>query len=178
MHSFRAQLSLREGVHMSIGTRMRAFRESLGLSREKFGEQFEISPSTLSGYERELREPHADGLLVFAKAGANLHWLVTGVGEMEAPTNLNKTDAAEAGGQAMGPGMLYPQGGMSAPLQACVSTTLPFNLNAYKAILVGILNAGAPPEKAVDAAFEFYEINVKRGLINPVGGSAPGKNAA
>lgn len=61
---------------------MRAFRDSLRLTREEFGERYGISASTLSGYERDQRAPHADGLAVFANAGANVNWILTGEGSM------------------------------------------------------------------------------------------------
>ena len=67
---------------MSIGIRMRAFRDSLGMTREEFAERYGISASTLSGYERDQRAPHAEGLAVFAKAGANINWILTGEGSM------------------------------------------------------------------------------------------------
>lgn len=67
---------------MGIGSRMRIFRESIGLTRDQFADQFQMSKSTLSGYELEKREPHADGLLPFIRAGASAHWLLTEEGPM------------------------------------------------------------------------------------------------
>ena len=72
---------------------MRAFRDSLRMTREEFGAKYGISPSTLSGYERDQRAPHAEGLVVFANAGANVNWLLTGDGPISAyqvngPTTL------------------------------------------------------------------------------------------
>ena len=43
------------------------------------------------------------------------------------------------------------------------------NVRALAAILEGILQAGTPPNKAVAAAFEFYQISIDRGLITAEG---------
>lgn len=76
--------------------------------------------------------------------------------------------------------MIYQRGTLGQPHFAndAAVTRPAFNIDAFQAILVGILEAGAPPKQAVSAAFEFYEMSIKRGLITADGSAPQGKAAA
>jgi len=62
---------------------LKKVRLKLGLSVAKFAERMEMSPNTLTNYERGERTP---SLNVFVqlnkKMNVNLNWVVTGEGEM------------------------------------------------------------------------------------------------
>lgn len=66
-----------------FGENLKKVRQELGLSVAKFAEKLEMSPSTLTGYEREERTP--SWLLftqLYKNADVNLNWFVSGKGEM------------------------------------------------------------------------------------------------
>ncbi len=66
-----------------FGENLKKVRQELGLSVAKFAEKLEMSPSTLTGYEREERTP--SWLLftqLYKNANVNLNWFVSAQGEM------------------------------------------------------------------------------------------------
>lgn len=66
----------------TIGKRLARARLALGYNHEDFGELTGVPVSTLKKYEGAHREPGSEALRLIAKAGIDLHWLVTGQGEM------------------------------------------------------------------------------------------------
>lgn len=82
---------------MSIGKRLRQWREYLGLTQSQFAERAGLSKATLVGYEIGQRKPGAEALSLIARTGVNLTWLLSGEGEMTfiphgAQETLNKQD--------------------------------------------------------------------------------------
>lgn len=67
---------------VSIGKRLRRWREYLGLTQAQFAARAGLSKATLVGYEIGQRKPGAEALALIARTGVNLTWLLTGEGEM------------------------------------------------------------------------------------------------
>ena len=69
---------------MSVQKGFREFRKSKNISRKALGEQLKVSDRTIENWEKGQTCPDADVLaLLFEQyPELNLHWLITGVGEM------------------------------------------------------------------------------------------------
>lgn len=150
VHSLRAQLGRSLAVH-TIGARLKAWRDEMKLSQKDAATQSCIPARTYQDYEREVRLPGAESMEAFVRAGINANWLLTGDGPMTMDKLIQRVE---------------------------VPVPAKLNVPALTAILKGLLEAGAPPEKAVAAAFEFYQTNIERGLITPEGIGNIGKEAA
>ena len=122
-----------------LGARMKLARETIGLSRPLFVEKFGGSVRTLENNEAGRNEPGACLFDAFVANGINANWLLTGEGPMLLADLVAKPEPPR------------------------------LNVRALAAILEGILQAGTPPNKAVAAAFEFYQISIDRGLITAEG---------
>lgn len=122
-----------------IGARMKDAREASGLSRPSFATKFGGTVRTLENNEGGRNEPGAGMISAFVSLGINANWLLTGEGPMLLADLVAKPEPPR------------------------------FNMRALAGILEGILQAGAPPDKAVPAAFEFYQISIDRGLITADG---------
>jgi len=66
-------------------------RERLKLTQKELGGLIGIPVSTLKKYEGSHREPGAEALARYGRAGLNVHWLATGEGEM---LMTSRSDAA------------------------------------------------------------------------------------
>lgn len=67
---------------MSIGERMKQVRQRLGLTQATMAEETGITLVSYKRYEGSKAMPSADALESFSKLEINLHWLLTGDGEM------------------------------------------------------------------------------------------------
>ena len=81
-----------------IAYRLRAWRKDvLKMSQVRFAEVTGVHLSAIRKYEGRHSLPSRESLLAFAGTGVNLHWLLTGEGDMRAPANASdralKTEA-------------------------------------------------------------------------------------
>lgn len=68
---------------MEIFERIKKIREVLKISQTEFSEVFEVSQKTISNWETGRNEPPMEKLKKFAEIyNINIHWLITGEGEM------------------------------------------------------------------------------------------------
>lgn len=80
---------------MDIPDRIKAWRQSLGLTQDQFAQHSGISKTTLVGYEVGQRKPGSEALAALARTGVNVNWLLTGEGEMRtAPALAEPAQAA------------------------------------------------------------------------------------
>lgn len=79
---------------MSITKGLKVFRDSKNLSRKSLGDQLSVSGKTIENWENGKTCPDADVLaLLFQQyPELNLHWLITGIGQMW----LDDEDAGKA----------------------------------------------------------------------------------
>lgn len=136
---------------MEIRDRLKAARAALGLTQAEAASKFALPIGSLRKYESGPSEPGSSALAGIVRAGINANWLLTGEGPMLL-ADLNRP--------------------AEAPAPAKV------NIPALTAILRGLIQAGTPPDRAVSAAMEFYQISIERGLITPEGIGSGGKAAA
>lgn len=68
-----------------IAYRLRLWRkDTLGLTQEQFATETGVHVSMIRKYEKQISVPSGESLLGIAKTGVNLHWLLTGEGNMYA----------------------------------------------------------------------------------------------
>jgi len=67
---------------MSFGRRLLKVREYLGISQREMAKLIGVSERVYLDYEKEKKKPTYEKLLPLASKGINLHWLLTGEGEM------------------------------------------------------------------------------------------------
>ena len=67
---------------MTINDRLRLIRESLQESQAKFSSRFGLPQTTYANYELNKRSIPDELKMNLAAMGINLHWLITGEGEM------------------------------------------------------------------------------------------------
>jgi phage repressor protein C with HTH and peptisase S24 domain len=70
------------GYFMTSGERLRLFREKTGYNQSQFAKFLNIPARNWSRYETNLTNPPPDVLVELAKLGLDLHWHLTGEGEM------------------------------------------------------------------------------------------------
>lgn len=70
-------------VYMSIGERLKVWREHLQWSQQEFCKHTGIAMRTYQSYENNERSPGSSLLTEIAKTGLNLNWLLTGDGKMQ-----------------------------------------------------------------------------------------------
>ena len=77
----------------NFGTRLKKFRETLGLSQEAFGEATAFARGTIAAYESGDRA-QSDRLIsiIELKFNGNPEWLRTGKGEMFLPVDIDSND--------------------------------------------------------------------------------------
>ena len=66
----------------SIGSRLRVWRDLQSLKQEDAAKMIGLSPGTYQNYERDIRAPNAESMALFAAAGINTNWLLTGEGRI------------------------------------------------------------------------------------------------
>jgi transcriptional regulator with XRE-family HTH domain len=67
---------------MTSGERLRLFREKIGYNQSQFAKFLNIPARNWSRYEANLTNPPPEVLMGLAKLGIDLHWHLTGEGEM------------------------------------------------------------------------------------------------
>lgn len=72
-------------THMTIGERLEHFAQSRYRTMVEFAKAVGMSKQQVSNYVNAVNGPGAKVLLRFASAGVNIHWLLTGDGDMDAP---------------------------------------------------------------------------------------------
>lgn len=143
-------------VH-TIGSRLRAWRKSLGLKQDEAPSRFGVPPSSYQKYELNLSAPGAEALARFVAAGLNVNWLLAGDGPMLLADLTPRLSAQESVTAYRG-----------APT---------INVDALAAIIEGALKAapGAPMGQIARHSVEFYVRCIEDGLITP-DGVGPGKH--
>lgn len=81
---------------MSIGERLKVWREHLQWSQQEFCKHTGIAMRTYQSYENDERSPGSSLLTEIAKTGLNLNWLLTGDGTMHVPTSATKPSIQDA----------------------------------------------------------------------------------
>ena len=83
-----------------IADRLRLWRKSvLEMTQEQFAQATGVHLSAIRKYENRHSVPSGESLLAIASTGVDLHWLLTGDGDMRAPTHssdkasMTKADA-------------------------------------------------------------------------------------
>lgn len=80
-----------------MNERIRAVREALGLSRNKFGEKFYVSQDVINNLERGRVTPTKEYINgICQQYNVNEHWLRTGEGEMFQPQPASLDTMAQA----------------------------------------------------------------------------------
>jgi transcriptional regulator with XRE-family HTH domain len=105
---------------VKIGERLKLWRAETGLGQKEFSTHLGVSFRTYQKYEMGSVAPGAEAMEIFAKAGLNTNWLLTGEGPM-----LRK-DLSEAGGKK-------PEEGELSPSAAAFAATLFAALKAVNA---------------------------------------------
>ncbi len=79
---------------MTLGERLKLFAKERFGTLQAFGVEVGMTSGQLSNYTTGRVQPGTEILERFAGAGLNVHWLLTGRGEMDAPTTEKKEGAA------------------------------------------------------------------------------------
>lgn len=132
----------------SIGSRLKVWREAIGLKQADAAALLSLSGSTYQNYERDVRAPNTEGWEAFCRAGINTNWLLTNEGPM-----LLKD--------------LQP-----APLKINVPALAAILSGATQGL------PGASTEDIADFAVKMYMDALERGLITPDGVGKGNLNAA
>lgn len=124
-----------------VGVRLRAFRESLGLSQPAFANAVGGTKPGIQDNEAGKSIPGGRLLQGMIAAGINTNWLLTGEGPM-----------------------------LLAELQP-KRQSVPINVKALAAILAGLTEGmtGATHREIADEAVAFYLEQIARGTITPTG---------
>lgn len=75
----------------NIGSRLKVWRQAIGLTQHDFSERVGLHIGVLKKYELGKNTPGGEALASIAKTGVNLNWLLTGEGNMR-----NKEEKAAA----------------------------------------------------------------------------------
>ena len=71
-----------------IADRLKLWRKSvMEMTQEQFAETTGVHLSAIRKYENRHSVPSSESLLAIASTGVDLHWLLTGKGDMRAPTS-------------------------------------------------------------------------------------------
>lgn len=68
-----------------IASRLRQWRKSIKMTQIEFAESVGINIGIIRKCEGGKSIPGGQSLIALSKTGVNLHWLLTGIGEMTAP---------------------------------------------------------------------------------------------
>jgi transcriptional regulator with XRE-family HTH domain len=87
---------LKSNSDSDIADRLRLWRKTvLEMTQEEFAQATGIHLSAIRKYENRHSVPSGESLLSIAKTGIDLHWLLTGDGDMRAPA-ANSSTTSEA----------------------------------------------------------------------------------
>jgi len=89
---------LKSSLEDDIADRLKLWRKGvMKMTQEQLAETTGVHLSAIRKYENRHSVPSRESLLAIASTGVNLHWLLTGIGDMRAPTDSEddqaKTDA-------------------------------------------------------------------------------------
>ena len=77
-----------------IADRLKLWRKSvMDMTQEQFAETTGVHLSAIRKYENRHSVPSSESLLSIASTGVDLHWLLTGKGDMRAPTGSDDDEA-------------------------------------------------------------------------------------
>ena len=77
-----------------IAARLRLWRKDvLEMTHVRFAEATGVHLSAIRKYEGRHSVPSGESLLAIASTGVDLHWLLTGEGDMRAPSSTGDSDA-------------------------------------------------------------------------------------
>ena len=77
-----------------IADRLKLWRKSvMEMTQEQFAEATGVHLSAIRKYEKRHSVPSSESLLSIARTGVDLHWLLTGKGDMRAPTSSDDDEA-------------------------------------------------------------------------------------
>jgi transcriptional regulator with XRE-family HTH domain len=83
-----------------IAYRLRLWRKDvLEMTQVRFAEATGVHLSAIRKYEGRHSVPSGESLLAIAGTGVDLHWLLTGKGDMRAPSNNGDSDCQDRGGR-------------------------------------------------------------------------------
>lgn len=135
----------------TLGARMKAAREVLGLTQVAFHEQYGYG--SVRSYQKNEAGTNEAGMCLaeaFVRAGINANWLLTGEGPM-----------------------------LLADLAPKPAPAAEINEGALSAIIAGLATAGVPPDKLGRAALRAYQDAYDQNLITHSGiGDGNSENAA
>jgi transcriptional regulator with XRE-family HTH domain len=89
----------------SVGSRLRVWRQALGLTQNDFSERVGLHIGVLKKYELGKNTPGGDALASIAKTGVNLNWLLTGEGSMRSDEERAATPDVAVATPDVAPGM-------------------------------------------------------------------------
>ncbi len=79
-----------------IADRLKLWRKSvMEMTQEQFAEASGVHLSAIRKYEKRHSVPSSESLLAIASTGVDLHWLLTGMGDMRAPKSSDDEADAE-----------------------------------------------------------------------------------
>jgi transcriptional regulator with XRE-family HTH domain len=79
---------------LDVGKRLNRLRRTLGITQKEFGDRINMPSTSISSYERNLKNPLLNVLARIQKEfNANITWIVSGKGKIfvEAPQKLTRT---------------------------------------------------------------------------------------
>jgi transcriptional regulator with XRE-family HTH domain len=77
-----------------IADRLKLWRKSvMEMTQEQFADATGVHLSAIRKYENRHSVPSSESLLAIASTGVDLHWLLTGKGDMRAPTSSDDDQA-------------------------------------------------------------------------------------
>lgn len=96
----------------TVGSRLRIFAKARYRTLTAFAEVIGITVSQVSDWANDRNAPTATALMKFAGAGLNVHWLLTGEGDMMAnpPRSASETDHEGEQTGSGTPGTEHPAG--------------------------------------------------------------------
>lgn len=86
---------IERALALQSGARLVAVRNHFGHSQGTMATVLGVALPTLKGYERGRSCPSCSTLIVLASMGINLHWLITGIGNMQSAQGANRLSPEE-----------------------------------------------------------------------------------
>jgi len=86
---------IERALALQSGARLVTVRNHFGHTQGTMATILGIALPTLKGYERGRSCPSCGALLVLASMGINLHWLITGIGNMQSAQGANRLSPEE-----------------------------------------------------------------------------------
>ena len=144
---------------MFTGERLKVVRKTLKLSQQTIAEALQINASAISQMESNKIKPSLDTLLLLTKTyKVNLHWLITGTGEMFDKPEISTTSERSTKLNQL-------QSILDAQLQEIIKTKQGlYDAEVYDIAVTGEIAAGLPVESYTDTVLDV--VTVRRNMIN------------